>query len=356
MKKLIALSSLALLALTIGSCSLDDEPIGANITPATEDFQILSDVVVSNKDVNFSIDSVTLQASFNEQVSYIATFIGLESGATRTIKGLAKDLTSSSLTWNGEHDGMLFFRDGEDVKVELSFVGTDITTVDTLNIVSGNQFKSTASYNFSEAGFENLDASNAYANGWFIGNDDNTATLTRIAVTDPVPPQGVKSFKISGSNPSGVYITGIDNSLTGKNKFFELPANGDDVWFNIFVYGNGNPYTELIIEFREADAAGLETPYEKVKAGETDGIQAFIYTDHEGWKLFSFQYSTLPFSNFTAGGGNGNKVHESDRIQQMIFNLQSVEGNNGAFVEAIFDYPIFTIGGPFDPTIHKSKP
>ena len=356
MKKLIALSSLALLILSLGSCSLDDEPIGANITPASKDFQILSDVVVNDKNVNFSIDSVTLQASFNEQVSYVASFIGLESGATKTIKGLAKDLTSSSLTWYGEHDGLYFFHDGEKVKVELSFVGTSITTVDTLTITSSNQFSTSETYTFKEAGFENLSAANAYGNGWFVGNDESSPELTRIAVTEPVPPQGLKSFKIAGVNPNGVYITGIDNSLVGKNNFFNLPADGDEVWFNIFVYGNGNANTELIIEFREADAAGLEIPYEKVKAGETDGIQAFIYTNHKGWKLFSFQYTTLPFSNFTAGGGNGNKVHESDRIQQMIFNLQSVEGANGEYVEAIIDYPIFTIGGPFDPSIHKSKP
>lgn len=356
MKKLKLISGIAFLLLSMGSCSLDEEPIGANITPASEDFKILSDVEVSDNTVNFAIDSVTLTAEFSEIVTFNATFTGLVSGASRTITSTAKKIDLNSFTWFGEHDGLNFFSDGEDVKVELSFVGTDLTTVDTLNVTSTNQFNNEFTYNFPEAGFEDLSASNAFGKGWFVGNDEVTPALTRIAVTDPAPIQGAKSFQISGFNAAGVYITGIDYSLRSKNDFFKLPADADEVWFNIYVYGSGNPNTELIIEFREADAAGLQEPYERVKAGETDGIQYFINTDHEGWKLFSVQYSTLPFSNFAPGGGSGNKVHESDRIQQMIYNLQSIEGSNGEYVEAIIDFPIFTIGGPFDPTVHFGKP
>lgn len=356
MSKLKLLGGITLLLLVMSSCSLDDSPIGANITPASTDFKVLSEIQVNDKTVNFGIDSVTVSAEFSELVTYTVTFTGLTSGATRSITNTAKKLDLSSLTWYGEHDGVSFFKKDEDVKVEVSFVGTGITSFDTLNISSVNQFNNEFTYNFPAAGFEDIDASNAYGQGWFVGNDEVTLELTRIAVTSPVAIEGEKSFQLSGSVPNSVYVTGIDYGLRGNDEFFDLPANADDVWFNVYVYGNGNPYTELIVEFREADAAGLDEPFRKAKKGEVDGVQAFVNTNHVGWKLFSFQYSTLAFSSFAAGGGSGNKIHESDRIQQMIFNLQTIEGSNGEYSEAIIDYPIFTIGGPFDPTVHFGKP
>ena len=351
MRKIQAIALMALATLFFESCSMDEEPIGANVTPAKEGFEVLKQVEVNDETVNFGIDSVTLSASFSQAVTFTATFKGLSSGAIKTIKTTAQELTSDVLTWYGEHEGLTFFREGEKVEVSLSFVGSSVTTKDTLTITSTNKFSTTQTYNFKEAGFENLDFSNAYGNGWFVGNGEDTPNLTRIPVTSPVPPQGLKAFKLAGKNVAGgVFITGMDFSITGKNKYIPLPASADSVWFNVYVYGNSTSATELYIEFKEADALPRWTN------GQTDGVQAIIRTNHEGWKLFSFQYSTLSFSTYTPGGGNGNKIHESDKIQAVTYNLQTAETAKGEYVEAIIDYPIFTIGGPFDPSILKSKP
>lgn len=348
------LSILTVIAL-LSSCALDDEPIGGNVTPAPSDFKITSELQVSDDDVNFVIDSVTVAATFSHTVTVDVTFTGLESGATRTFTTTTKELKLNSLVWNGEHEGSFFFKEDEKVVVSLAFVGSTVTSTDTLVIATENPFNTANTYNFKEAGFENLDFTNAFGNGWFVGNgENNPPTLVRIPTDEIVPPQGDKSFKIAGTAAGGVYVTGIDFSISGNFKFLPLPADPDSLWYNVYVYGNGDPNTELYVEFKEAD--GFKRWANGTAPNPTDGVQALIKTDHIGWKLFSFQYSTLNFSTFAPGGGSGNKILEPDQIQAVTYNLQTTALGTGQYVEVYLDYPIFTFGAPFNPLTFKSKP
>lgn len=347
MRKIQAIALMALAPLFFESCSMDEEPIGANVVPAKEGFEVLKPLELNDDVLNFAIDSLTLSTTFSQEVTYTANFKGLSSGAIKSVRGTADKFSPESFAWHGEHDGLNFFREGEEVEIEVSFFGSTTVLKDTVTISKANTFDSKYCYPIPAGDFEGtvLD----WSNGWWI--DAPKVFLT----TEIATPQGVKALKHAGSNSASVYVTGSSHALDA-GFFYPLTKNPDSLWVNLFVYGNGSPKTELIVEIKEADAAGLAKPKFKWENGVTDGVQAIIKTDHIGWKLFSFQYSALPFSTYALGGGNGNKIHESDRIQAFTINLQTAEGFNGETVEAIIDFPVFTIGGPFDPSIHKSKP
>ncbi len=82
---------------------------------------------------------------------------------------------------------------------------------------------------------------------------------------------------------------------------------------------------------------------------DDDAFVAKITLNHKGWKLFSFKYSSLLPSINAAFGGSGNKIMEPNRVT--ILNLVLTKKSDpDSPVELYFDHPIFTVGGPFDPS------
>ena len=68
--------------------------------------------------------------------------------------------------------------------------------------------------------------------------------------------------------------------------------------------------------------------------------------EHQGWKLLSFKYADIPFKTYNAT--TGNNIREPHRIVLWDIGLQVKTAGNSA--SAIIDFPIMTIGGPFDPS------
>ena len=69
--------------------------------------------------------------------------------------------------------------------------------------------------------------------------------------------------------------------------------------------------------------------------------------DWDGWRLLSLDYSQLPAADGQFGGGNGNKIHQPDKIVSLEILLLSDPNLGEALAD--LDYMIWTTGGPLNP-------
>lgn len=375
MKKLIYL----ILAVACLSCVKDrPEGIGEQIVPAPEGFAVMSGGVSfsTSDEVDFDADSVYLQATFNSVVTANIEITGLSSGAKRTMLVLDNKLDHTNSTWFGEFDSgtTTFFRSGEEVEVSVSFYNSELIFKNTMKIGKALSYGKSANLILVDPresgnnGFENT-----VSDPWWF--DSNTARSHKgEAITqrrnDIAAPQGKYYMELTGKAPSGgTYIGGSsygsfsDGPDLTKGKFYQLPSNPDSVWFNFYVYGESESITDLYVVFHESDAGTKSNGDPEDDAhvkGRDDGVQFLQKFNHEGWKLFSYKYSDLPFATYCIpptdgspgdGGGCGTKSYDSDRIKVVSFSLQSEQKELP--VSAKVDYCMFTIGKPFDPVSFK---
>jgi hypothetical protein len=133
----------------------------------------------------------------------------------------------------------------------------------------------------------------------------------------------------------------------------------EDLWFNVFVYGTGDG-AKLNYTIKEDDnGGGFMTGREKpcgytkaytdsvsqVAVGTMDDAFEFAITlDFTGWKLFSLPYSKFTLVPLDGFNSNGKGERNPDKIYAVQFSLVApAKGKSG---QAIFDYPVMTIGGP----------
>ncbi len=341
-------------AVVLCSCprSYPTEALGEPITPAPDGFSVENNSFTSSGDYDFTTGSLSLNAVFNSTVTANVNFSGLESGATRNMTVITDRLNASTLSWYGEMDPGTtnFFETGEQVVIRLSFYNTDVILYDTITITQANDF--TRSPNVipvaleADNGFEETTAWPWWAK---LGNfrevlNDNT-------------PEGDYCIELYGSSPSSVWVSGASYGHRGLGPYKYPAVNGafypfsndpSNLWFNIYVFGDESDEAEFYVSFLEADESLGNNSAEK---GIDDAVQVKVETNHIGWKLFSYQYSMIPFQGYcvegSEGGGCGDKIKEPHRIKMVEFALQTE--NRGQEVSVKFDYPFFTIGAPFDP-------
>ncbi len=337
MKSIFKFSIILVLLL---SCKRAKEPfLGPSYISAPSDFSVTSFTGTPNP-VNFLTNSVAFNATFSNSVSWTLTITGQTSGAFHKLKGISNGFTD--LVWTGNHDGVVFFRKGENAVATLSFFGTsytssisiaitqvpDYTTCGTFALYGDFEspvnvtFPNWAKFNVSEQGVDSMAVD-------FNGN-----------IVPSV--QGKNYFYIRGLGTQQVFVDGIQyiGSITPV-----LPSDPTTVWVNMFIYGTGNPNTAVELEYQESDIDGTSNGY---SGTDDDAFVAKIDVNHVGWKLFSFQYSKLVPSLNADFGGSGNKIHEPNRLRSFDLILLK-KSNPDAPVEVYFDYPIITVGGPFKP-------
>ncbi len=337
----------SLVVLVLFACKRDKvDSIGPSYISAPDGFFVANFTATPNP-VNFNtgLKSVSFYADFTAPVSWTLTIVGQRSGAVRVLRGISQGLPF--VVWNGNHDGVIFFKSNELATATLSFFGTEYT--------ASTVFKITGAPNFTSCGhfpsFGDFESPSfiKHANGWHAFNDrtpnppipnvEQGPDSAQIAYNGDLVKavQGKYFYYIRGKGEQQVFVSGIqfDGGMSGG----PLPADADQV------YGTGDPNAGVELEYQEADG---DEPNDIYNGATDDAFTAKFTLDHKGWKLFSFKYSTLTPSLNALFGGSGNHVHEPDKLKS--FDLVLVKKlSPDSPIEVYFDYPIITVGGPFKP-------
>lgn len=316
---------------------------------------------------SFSVSNATADFTasptfpFNGVLSQSATWFidlkGMSSGAQKRLSGTSNIIDNNNSAWNGGHDGLYFFRKGEKIAATLSVLGSDQTKADTFTLNQPRLFGING--NLLVGDFE----ANASWPDWIGGipgfykedppkpqDKDLAGILVAEGFADPVypniafkPVQGTKSYRMAGLDDNGSYF--VVGNRREKLDFASLPADPSQVYFNIYIFGYGDPNSKLNFGAQEDDndgTIGVHTP------ADDDEFQIQISLNHVGWKLLSIKYSDMLPAPDPKNGGSGNRIHEPQRIIGVTFGLISSPARN--YVAATMDYPIITVGGPFDPS------
>jgi hypothetical protein len=342
--------------------------VGPAFIAAPEGFGVTTSLTATPSPVDFSTGGkVTFNAAFTSAVSWTLTIKGQTSGAVHVIQGISAGLTN--IVWTGRHDGVFFFMKDETTTATLSFYGTSLTSSVNISITDVYNYTTCPGNVFPRYGdFESTPPANApkisspywlkfNAAGSHQGlaghNIDGQGkdSLATDRNGNPVPPvQGKNYYYIKGLGTQQVFVDGIQTYTSGFGaspnfKTNALPTNPDDVWINLYLYGTGDPNAQLQLQMDEADFDGATSGYQPA---EDDAWRVFVTLNHQGWKLFSIQYSKLAISADPAFGGSGNRIMESNKLRFIEFVLLKATDPNSP-VEMYFDYPIITVGGPFVP-------
>jgi hypothetical protein len=339
----------------LSSCHREKvESLGPSYISAPPDFAVNS-FSASTSSADLSSGDVKFNATFTNPVTWTLTIKGQTSGAIYQVQGTGSSITN--LSWTGAMTGVAFFRTGETVTATLSFFGSTITSSTNITLTGVPDFTTCGLFPFY-GDFEDTASvlawhtptgphySPNYAHFNFptpIANVDQG--IDSVAVDykgNPVPSvQGKKYYYIKGLGAQSVFVSGMQ--YLGGNLFSNLPADPNQVWFNIYVYGSGDPNSEIQIDLQEDENSNFS--YEP---GKEDAYVQLITLDHKGWKLFSFPYSKFTISVDPHFGGSGNKIKEPQFVRNFdVVLLKKLNPNSPA--EVYFDYPIFTVGGPFKP-------
>ncbi len=303
--------------------------------------------------VDFTSTSVLFNATFTHSVTWKLKVTGQTSGAVQEFSGIAKEI--NNLAWKGTHDGTTFFRKGETVKATLSFFGTTYTSSIDVVIVKPRNFTTYGTFPLI-GDFENPllvePQPPAYSPYWASFNyptpiPNVVQGVDSVAVDyngNLVPSvEGKQYYFIKGKGNQSVFVSGIQY-FGAVNPI--LPATPDNIWVNMYIYGTGDPNAGVELEYQEADGDGTQAGYQGT---DDDAFTAKFTLSHTGWKLFSFKYSSLTPSLNADFGGSGNHIHEPAKLAS--FDLVLVKKTNpNSPIEVYFDFPIITVGGPFNPS------
>ncbi|MFM7024259.1 MAG: hypothetical protein ACKOXB_14905 [Flavobacteriales bacterium] len=364
------------------SCKRVTDPIGPEYKIPSADFAMLAPFAAVNPSVNFSInESEVFTAEFSEEVTWKITLKGLSSGATKSYNGFSKKLDASNNLWTGKHEGLYFFRSGEKVLASLTFLGSDILFTDTVDIVYARSWdipgkivtaltleKAAYSpeYQFYDGPadyFPTYKVTNPFKGG--VLSDMSTADNNRIEALlrdtegDVIPTEiagsieGDKLYRLAGQD--GIYTgTGYSDYFIGGTGLAKGPYGLDsvasNVYFNIYVYGLGDPNTKFVMNFGEDD--NKNGAFDEGNQSENYAVKEDEYTygipvTWTGWKLVSVKYSDLVLSADGAKAINGNKKLEPHKLKKLGFVLLSLSKGGKASVR--FDFGVFTMGKPFNP-------
>ncbi len=361
------------------------EYLGPEYLSAPTDFSA-SNLTVTDP-VDFSTGVCTITASFSHRVTYTVTMKGLSSGAVKSYTGVGSVLTASGIggMWNGSNDGLYFFRTGEQVSVTISFLRSEVLLSKVITITTGRDpimgNPNLIALGGANSGYENL----AVRPGSFP-----TQFAFSESKLDPVPfadavlasangvnaIDGIKVLRFSGKSAQGdgFFVGGIQHRKgnPGTNASFVLPSTWTDasqVYFNVYIYGNGNSKATVNLEFHESDYSNPNNDYFapvdtiKKECGvipgtgfnkfdhdpcSDDGWVAAIPVNFTGWRLYSIKYSDMARSVSLPNGGSGDGVKEPTRVARIQMGVVA----SPAFAEAnvLIDYPVISYGAPFDPS------
>ena len=381
---------LVLISITYIACKRTAEAVGPAYYSAPAGFTPILNIPDST--INFKVKSLAPSNNLGSKVTWTLTYKGLTSGATKTFSGSSDVIDQSNALWNGGHDGIYFFKTGEKVEATLSFLGTNYVTTDYVRVITPRDY-TVGNPNLVAVGvnYATNKANNGYENGSEIGFSNQFAFGSgRPHCYDPDPAkapfarpvkgtfieavEGNYYFKMKGVSydADGYFIAGLQHRKAGF--FFPTWTDPDKIYFNVYIYGQGNSGQEdstintiFNLEFHEADLSNnASKPKNECGVSNAQLINAcaligknehdpctddgWVYqipVTHTGWKLFSVQYSKFTPSPSAVNGGSGNKIMEPSRVARIQVGIVSTPAHAVGY--GIFDYPVITYGAPFDP-------
>ena len=191
------------------------------------------------------------------------------------------------------------------------------------------------------------------------------------AAGDPVNSPYYFILKGKDSYNKDYYIGRVEKSRASIPKVDELLNNNsnvspEDLWFNVFVYGTGDGSNLNYTVKEDDDRDGLFNKgrskrcdvskeyllyLDSLKTSKKYGVKtmddAFEYAiklNFKGWKLFSIRYKD--FGQVPVDGLNSNGIGERNPKNILSIQFSLVAPKQDAPGQAIFDYPVMTIGGP----------
>lgn len=383
-------TALVLLTLAMFSCKREDpESIYSGRKLAPADFQLTSGLTAFSYSedapgntlipdggiIRFNQDSMFFAASFSHEVSWYIVVTGQTSGAKKYFYGDGTSIGSVETLWYGGHNDMIFFRQGENAQAVLRFYGTTVADTITFTIQSAREYGALEDHYL----VLNSEVTNGFESAptypQFFGFDENGST---IGITTEIPntPQGrlanATAMRINGNPADDIFLNGArygalnnrpggagdwnagnailltNDDFDGSGDYISDPRKEDatQVWVNVYVYIPFVDFSKYMeIQLKESDDNGKNLSYTDE---DDDAWVHRVPYDKQGWKFVSFPYSDTwasPARNF---GGNGNKVREPHRCIGFQCNLYSQALGEASWIA--IDYPIFTIGGPFDPS------
>jgi len=340
--------SLFSLGIFLSACKPKEDFVGKEYVIAPADLQVISFAAPDKSTpVDFTADSASFSAQFSHRVSWFLTLTGLKSGAVKKIEGLSDRIDPNLIKWGGNHDGLYFFKN-EPVVAEITFLKSSLVAADTFNIGTPKKYEGTLLFD----GFEKK-----FSNSWpgdFSFQEDGEVTpdvLKRDSSVTPI--EGKWNFKMSGQDANTSYFICGMRAQKDQPKPENMPAKDtlymdfdsfdpNEVYFNVYVYGNGATGTRASIAVAEDDNgnAMYEDPIE-------DSWEYPFKVTWVGWKLISVKYADFSRAADKNFGGNGNGIKELNKAKSITFNLLS--DPPGGHAEYSFDFPIITYGGAFNP-------
>ncbi len=348
-----ALFKFSVLLILLAACKREKlDYIGPAYVSAPLGFEVTS-FTSSLSSVDFTSDSIKINAVFSSEVSWKLSITGQTSGAVYELSGISSGL--KNMDWKGGNTGVFFFRTGENVVATLSFYGTELSSSITIKIITARDFRINNRF-LPYGDFENPLKIND-ANNWHAFNNTTPPIPNVVQGVDSmaidyngniVPSvQGKNYYFIKGVGNQSVFVSGVSYTRNSGGPLFNntLPATPDNIWVNIYIYGTGDANIAVDLEYKEDDT-GIVDAYDPK---HDDAFVAHLTLNHKGWKLFSFKYSDLVPSTTSGFGDKGNKIHEPERLVTWDLVLMK-KSNPDSPVEVYFDYPIVTVGGPFNPS------
>lgn len=330
MKKLIYIT--LSLCVVFSSCRKpDDFSDGPDLFDVYGDFLIISELEPSQVNIDFeSGESVFFSCELSKVVDWQLKITGSNSGAEKIISGTSKFLNEEFSSWDGSTTNLPIFRI-ESCNVELSFLTdeTDTTLTTSVFITSPKQ----------NDGFVITDFEDGWNADWTTFVQSGKAMDFGIKI-DGTAPQLAKYYNMAGT-VDWDWLTGmIDFNASAFGEItMPLNSNGDNLYFNAFVYGDPLlPNSRILFRFDEDE--NLDGSY---NATNEDSFGYEIIVDWSGWRHISVKYSDILSANNSSGGG----VHNPDKINRVSV-LHLADPNSG-YAHSAIDYLIFTEDEPLRP-------
>ena len=330
MKKLIYIT--LCLIVIISSCSKPDEFYdGPNLYDVYGDFEVYTSLEGSQINVDFeSGETVYFTCELSKVVNWQLKITGSNSGAEKIITGTSRTLNEEVALWDGSTTNLPIFR-VENCNVELSFLTEETDTILTTSV-----FVTTPKLN---AGFVITDFEEGWNPNWSTFVQSGTSMDFGIKL-DGTAPQLARYYNMAGV-VDWDWLTGmIDFNATAFGETtMPLSNNGDNLYFNAFVYGDPM-YPNSRILFRFDEDENVDGTFD-ITSEDSFGYELII--DWSGWKHVSVKYSDILSANNASGGG----LHNPDKLNRVSV-LHLADPNSG-YAHSAIDYLIFTENEPLRP-------
>lgn len=330
MKKLIYIT--LCLIVIISSCSKPDEFYdGPNLYDVYGDFEVYTSLEGSQINVDFeSGETVYFTCELSKVVNWQLKITGSNSGAEKIITGTSRTLDEEVALWDGSTTNLPIFR-VENCNVELSFLTEETDTILTTSV-----FVTTPKLN---AGFVITDFEEGWNPNWSTFVQSGTSMDFGIKL-DGTAPQLARYYNMAGV-VDWDWLTGmIDFNATAFGETtMPLSNNGDNLYFNAFVYGDPM-YPNSRILFRFDEDENVDGTFD-ITSEDSFGYELII--DWSGWKHISVKYSDILSANNASGGA----LHNPDKLNRVSV-LHLADPNSG-YAHSAIDYLIFTENEPLHP-------